>query len=115
MPRFAFQHLTFHHFTFNEMIFDVLLLFFFKKTIQVAYGKVPLRAGWARMLCKGRAPSVEVPAIILQMFREIGVCKTCCVLSSSENTERSSGCQKVLCRVGCRKGDFDAETEPKNG
>ena len=40
--------------------------------IKVAYGKVPLRAGWVRMLCKGRAPSVKVSSIILQVFRETG-------------------------------------------
>ena len=40
--------------------------------IEVAYGKVPLRAGWVRMLCKGRAPSVKVPDDCLQVFRETG-------------------------------------------
>ena len=30
--------------------------------IEVAYGKVPLRAGWVGMLCKERASSAEVPS-----------------------------------------------------
>ena len=35
--------------------------------IEVAYGKVPLRAGWVRMLCKGR----ESFEILHKIFIEI--------------------------------------------
>ena len=43
--------------------------------IKVAYGKVPLRAGWVRMLCKGRGSLGEGSYVFLQMFRETGCWK----------------------------------------
>ena len=45
--------------------------------IKVAYGKVPLRAGWERMLCKGREPFRKgAPSISLRVFCGSGCVKS---------------------------------------